>query len=120
MGGHISIGPITIFGSNAMAWAVNIRSKKYGYICFTLPSIHFLRKKQGHYLYLSPNATPWAATFYRGRDKDNVLKAAIRKHMFGHGFSTDDRHDKLWFINNYIPSIVEYHKEYGFAPKDDD
>lgn len=39
MSGHLSIGNITIYGSNDMCWSVNIKTRKLGYVCFTLPSI---------------------------------------------------------------------------------
>ena len=36
LSGHINIGPITIFGENAMHWSVTIATK-HGYLCFRLP-----------------------------------------------------------------------------------
>lgn len=62
MAGHISLGPVTIFGENAMHWAVNIRTKRWGYICFRLPFRCFGRWWP-MYFYISPNTTPWASTF---------------------------------------------------------
>lgn len=56
-GGHISIGNITIYGRNAMHWAVNIKTKKWGYVCFTLPLFCF-GKWWGLYFYCSPDGTP--------------------------------------------------------------
>ncbi len=101
MGGHISIANITIYGANAMCWTVNIYTKKWGYICFTLPSISRFRRKVGHHFYLSPNGTPWACTYYRGADKKEVIKAQIRKMNFGHNFSTNDEetYQKLRCLN---------------------
>lgn len=65
MRGHINIGPITIYGENAMHWAVNIRLQKT-YMCFRLPF-----RSSGRwwplYLYFSPDATPTEATFKWGR-----------------------------------------------------
>jgi len=61
-GGHIAIGPVTIYGENAMHWAVNIRTKRWGYVCFRLPLRCFGRWLP-LYFYCSPNATPGAATF---------------------------------------------------------
>lgn len=65
MGGHINIGRITIYGENAMHWAVNIKLNKT-YICFRLPFRCF-----GHwiplYLYISPDATPSKATWKIGK-----------------------------------------------------
>lgn len=66
-GGHLSIGPITIYGENAMHWAVNIRCFG-GYFCFRLPFRCF-GHWWGWYFYHSPNATPWAANWYVGSDK---------------------------------------------------
>jgi hypothetical protein len=100
LGGYISIGRITIYGENAMHWGVNIKSKRYGYICFRLPF-----KCYGRwwplYFYVSPNATPWAATFQIGDvayyDRG---KAALRRKKFGHNFSTDTHEEELQAINN--------------------
>lgn len=99
MSGHLSIGPVTVYGANAMCWAVNIKTP-YGYLCFTLPSIARKRAKMHHYIYLSPNGTPWAATWYRGSDKNEVIRAKIRHLNFGHGFSTDKLKQELRALNN--------------------
>ncbi len=90
MGGHITIGKMTIYGANAMCWAVNIRTKKWGYICFTLPSIRRRKYKFGHYFYLSPNGTPCACTYYRGIDKNERIRADIRKLNLGHNFDANN------------------------------
>ena len=73
MGGHVSLGPVTIYGENAMHWAVNIKTRRWGYVCFRLPFRCFGRWWP-LYFYCSPDATPNAATFiipkwYRGRDR---------------------------------------------------
>ena len=36
LSGHISLGPVTIFGENAMHWAVVIETRT-GYLSFRLP-----------------------------------------------------------------------------------
>lgn len=111
-GGHISIGPITIFGSNAMDWVCNIRTKKYGYVCFTLPVMARWKKLQNSnkrvfkwYLYCSPNGTPWAATYYIGNDKETDLKVKtiLRKRLFGHNWDTNNKnlYNINCVINNY-------------------
>lgn len=106
--GHLNIGPMTIYGANAMNWTVNIRTKRWGYICFTLPAIarfrrdRYTNKLTYHwYFYLSPNATPWACTFYRGSDKQERIRAQIRKLNFGHGCNSDSEklYKKLRAIN---------------------
>lgn len=107
MGGHISIGHITIYGANAMRWAVNIKTKRWGYICFTLPfpMARIRTKSNGEkywdwYFYLSPNGTPWACTMYYGSDRYEHIRAKIRKFNFGHGFSTDEHMEALMELNN--------------------
>lgn len=99
MGGHVNIGNMTIYGANAMCWVVNISTKRWGYICFTLPSISRFRRRHGYYFYLSPNGTPWASTFYIGNKKE-AQRARIRKHIFGHGFNTDKYRDDLRKLND--------------------
>jgi len=106
MGGHISFCGITIFGANAMRWAVNIRTKKWGCICFTLPVYaRYTPRRDGTrywqwYFYLSPNGTPWASTFYRGSDKNEKIRAQIRHLNFGHGFNSRGLNNELYALNN--------------------
>lgn len=104
MGGHINIGKrITVFGENAMHWAVEVRTKKYGVIVFTLP-IKTFGKYHGCHIYFSPNGTPWAATYYKSIWKENnraeEIKARIRKLNFGHNFDTNKHEDRLGALNN--------------------
>lgn len=63
--GHFNIGRrITIYGANAMHWAINVRI--FGtYVCFH-PTTRTFGARWPWYFYISPNATPWAATFKRG------------------------------------------------------
>lgn len=105
MGGHISFLGITVFGANAMRWSVNISTKRWGYICFTLPVLaRFITRRDGSkwwewYFYLSPNGTPWASTFYRGSNENEKIRAQIRKLNFGHGFNTDKFRNELYALN---------------------
>jgi hypothetical protein len=104
MGGHLKIGDkITIYGENAMHWAVQIYTKKYGYIVFTLP-LRTFGKYWGCHIYFSPNGTPWASTYYKSLWKENnkgeEKRAKIRKEKFGHNFNTDINRDELRRINN--------------------
>lgn len=105
MSGHMNIGNITIYGANAMCWAVNIRTKKWGTICFTLPSIRRKRMNMEHYFYFSPNGTPSASTFYIGKDKKEKIRSKIRKLNFGHGFSTYHNSYNLRLINNKFDKL---------------
>lgn len=123
-GGYISIGPITIFGANAMNWVVNIKSKKYGYVCFTLP---FLARWKKHrysdsyvytwYWYCSPDGTPGFSTFYIGNSHKEHEQAIIRKRLFGHNWKGDKNRkindvirnysDWTWVFEHYTPKEVK-------------
>lgn len=58
--GYVAIGPLVIYGENAMHWAVNIQSR-WGYICFRLP-LRCFDRWWPLYFYISPDATPASAT----------------------------------------------------------
>lgn len=113
MGGHLNIGKrLTIYGDNAMCWAVNIRTKRWGVVCFTLPSIRRWKRNKlrpgawPFYFYISPNGTPWAATYYLGGDKKEGIRAQIRKLNFGHNFDTCKNGDRLQALNNKFDSLM--------------
>lgn len=57
--GHIRFGGVVLYGANAMHWALDI-STRWGYLCFH-PTTRTFGGRWPWYLYLSPNATPWAA-----------------------------------------------------------
>lgn len=101
--GHINITKkITIYGENAMHWAIQIHTKRYGFIIFTLP-IKTFGKYFGSHIYFSPNGTPWASTYYKSLWGENNVKeeitAKIRKYNFGHNFNTDLNYLKLRALN---------------------
>ena len=92
LGGHVTIGRVTIYGCNAMHYAVNIQSKKYGWICFRLPLTCF-GMFPPIYWYCSPNGTPSNSTYYTSifenkynRDKKKA-QALLRKIHFGHNYN---------------------------------
>jgi len=116
IGGYINIGKrLTIYGDNAMHFGVNYWTKKYGYICFRLPLPcgiidHFL---YGHrlywkplYFYISPNATPWAATFMLGKkhSRKDLTLARVIKARLGHNVDIDEerQYKILREINNTL------------------
>lgn len=59
--GHFRIGRVTIYGANAMHWAVNIRGRR-AYWCFHPPTRTFGGRWPA-YFYISPDATPQSSTF---------------------------------------------------------
>jgi hypothetical protein len=100
--GHINIGNVTIYGRNAMHWGVNIWTKRWGYVCFRLP-LRCFGQWWPLYFYVSPNATPWAATFYLAQVRDWRARAAVakqRRDAFGHNFNTDIHWDALRAMDN--------------------
>lgn len=83
---HRCLGPITLYPfDSAMHGAINIRTR-LGFLCVQPPSKHW-----GWYVYLSPNATPWASTWYVGTTSTRFEKrmAGVRRALWGHGYSTN-------------------------------
>jgi hypothetical protein len=54
--GHVRLGPLTVFGANAMHWALNLKTR-WGYLCFH-PTTRTYGERWPWYLYLSTDATP--------------------------------------------------------------
>lgn len=111
-GGHLNIGPMTIWGANAMNWAVSIYTKRWGYICFSLPAIARFKRSRytgklyfDWYFYISPNGTPWASTYYIGVNKKEHIRAQIRKLRFGHNFKPNIRNEDLRELNDKMSFI---------------
>lgn len=65
LGGHLNLGPVVIFGQNAMHWAVNIYTR-WGIVCFRLP-LRCFGVWWPVYFYISRDGTPNSATFRLGR-----------------------------------------------------
>ena len=100
LGGHITLGPITFYGNNAMHWGVTVVTRKWGYICFRLP-FRSMGRWWPLYFYASPNATPWAATFYFGPSQCDKALAPLRRFKFGHNFSVAQYAGMLREINRF-------------------
>jgi len=85
--GSLSVGPVTVYGANAMHWAINIRTR-WGTLC-AHPTTRTFGGRWPWYLYLSENATPWAAVFAVGPgiDSYDLDKAWIRLGRILHGRS---------------------------------
>lgn len=63
IGGHVNAGHrVTIYGCNAMHYAVNVWTKRWGWVCFRPTTRHFGRWWHW-YLYASRDGTPSAAVW---------------------------------------------------------
>jgi hypothetical protein len=62
--GHIKIGRVTIYGANAMHWAINVWFAG-AYWCFH-PTTRTFGATWPWYFYISPDATPQSAHFRVG------------------------------------------------------
>lgn len=108
--GHFYLFPrlfgdrITIYGDNAMHYGITVWTNKWGFICFRLP-LKSCGKWWPLYFYVSPNATPWASTFYLGPDRREKWLSKIRRVAFGHNFDTFEEADSLYCINDLYPHI---------------
>lgn len=113
LGGHVSLGPVTVYGFNAMHVAINIWTKRWGVICFH-PDLRFLGKyapwmlgkEWPWYFYLSPNHTPWSATFAIGPgvEREEKIDAVRRWAMWGHNYDWDQHNPQTEaeFFWNYV------------------
>lgn len=59
--GHISFGPVVIYGANAMHWAVNI--SMFGYWWCFHPRTHTFGGNWPAYFYVSKDGTPSKSVF---------------------------------------------------------
>ena len=76
MTGHFNIGTkVTVYGNNAMHYAVNIRTK-YGILCMR-PSTRSNGGQWRWYIYLSPDGTPDSASWGIGPGIDRYDKERI-------------------------------------------
>lgn len=99
-------------------WTFQIKTKRWGYIC-----IRLLNRRLGWYIYASPNGTPWACTFYIGSDKNESMRARIRRMNFGHNFDSQDAEmqKKLYALNHKFEwFLVDEYDIYKFGDKDED
>ena len=88
----MNIGRLTIYPrESAMHGAINIRTRRWGYVCIGLP-MYSCGRWWPWFFYLSPNATPWAATLIVGPAhwRTEKMLARLRRVLWGHGYSTED------------------------------
>lgn len=104
LSGHLTLGPVTLYGANAMDWAVNLRLPALGVtLCAKPPT-----KRRGWYVYASPNATPWAAVlgFGPGLGKENGERIAERLDVITESPHRSDEAAKLWALWGVEPQVT--------------
>lgn len=91
LGEHVTIKwfglHLTVYGFNAMLLAVILWTRKWGWVCFQ-PPVHFLGWNRRWKFYVSPNATPSAATYAIGPgiSKQDKRRARMRAAVLGHNY----------------------------------
>lgn len=105
--GHYTIGKITVYGLNAMHFSINIKSKKYGWICFRPITFY---KQFPIYFYVSPDGTPSRATYYKQlgnsfRGKELEYKADLRRRRLKHNYKIEDEKDWRWDWLNTLHNL---------------
>jgi hypothetical protein len=105
LGGHITIKSLTIYGYNAMHFTVRIWTRRWGYVSFH-PTVKVHGRWWRWKLWVSPNATPWAATFAVGPGvrREDKKYAPIRRKAFGHNFDPEANYLRLRTINGFDES----------------
>jgi len=92
-----------------MYFSAHFETKKYGYVSFALPTVKRIINKSNKiqdkfFMYVSPNGTPWAATYVVGPKFSTYEKrlAKQRKRFLGHNFNSEDEknYKRLQQINN--------------------
>lgn len=84
-------------------WWGLIHIGRYRFLCFRFPTITGRSNNNKRwYIYLSPNATPWACTWFIGSDKNEKIRARIRRLNFGLAYnpSDPDTYERLYTLNH--------------------
>jgi hypothetical protein len=106
LGGHLTIGKMTVHGLNAMHWGVTYHTKKYGYISFRLPFTCW-GKWIPLYFYISPDGTPQSSTLYIGNDLEEKKLSKLRYKYLGHGYKSNEyNYNIVYAINNGDINII--------------
>jgi hypothetical protein len=106
-GGHVSFKflwwKVVIYGINAMHVALNVKTKRWGWLCFH-PTFRCFGVWWPWYFYASPNATPWASTFCIGPGTYDTDRAGaiLRRSRFGHNFDVERRWEDLQRIKQSL------------------
>jgi hypothetical protein len=96
LSGHVTIGPLTLFGANAMDWAVQIYVAALGVSLCAKPTT----SRRGWYFYATPNCTPWAAVLGcgPGLGRENGERIAQRLGVLAESPRPETEAEKLWML----------------------
>lgn len=102
--GHLTLGPLTIYGANAMDWGGSLLVRALGVYLCAKPST----KKRGWYFYASPNATPWAAVVGIGPGLDHFEKKRINDRLcvLLHSPRPEIEAEKIWALWGPKPKVA--------------
>lgn len=92
LSGHVRMGPVTVYGANAMHFAINVRTP-LGHVC-ARPTTG--RGAWRWYFYVSHNATPWGAWLAVGPgvESDDRRRANARRALALAWLSADDERSR--------------------------
>jgi len=109
LSGHLRLGPVMLYGANAMDWAVNVRLRTLGVtLCAKLPTA-----RRGWYVYASPNGTPWAAVIGAGPGLERGVgeRIAERLDILEASPHREDEAGRIWAL--WGPKVAEGAEEVG-------
>lgn len=86
---------------------LNLWTRRWGYVCVK-PRTRAFGLWWPAYFYLSPNATPWAATLLLGREygRSEKMMARVRWALWGHGYDVEEIESDPQRVAAYVAPIA--------------
>lgn len=112
--GHVKLGPVTLYGANAMNFAVQAWVAPLGVFVVYQPPVRGRLWK----LYASPNATPWAAVLGAGPGFEfhNQQRVVRRLDILAHAPHPEDEVAGLAYAFGCAPDPRDVRRDH--EPKD--
>lgn len=110
--GHRTLGRITLYAfDTAMHGAIEIWTPRWGCLCLAWPRLGRQGTSFRACAYLSPNATPWAATWMIGGDegRHDRRMVRVRRALWGHGYDTEKLDPQ---VLDRAMAVVEYREQW--------
>lgn len=76
---------------------LRLHTRKFGNMILVLS-----KNKDKRIFYISPNESVWASTFYIGPDKEQSVKAHIRRELLGHNYDVRANNELIQAIESNI------------------